>query len=100
MTCLEAEAGGCLLQIRPIKLMKINFPTFLLLADSPPQESRLLPEQIACSTAKAQPCSDLEMNQMNTFIKNDRSAHVSLIGSPGNSISLAAESVLLEKQWP
>lgn len=59
MTCLEAGASRCLLQIRPIKITEINFATFLPLSDSPFQEFRLLPEQIACSTAKAQPCSDL-----------------------------------------
>lgn len=59
MTYPEAQAGGCLLQTRPVRIRKINFATFLLLSDSPFQEFRLLPEQIACSTAKAQPCSDL-----------------------------------------
>lgn len=59
MTHLGAWAGGSLLQIRPIKITKINFATFLPLSDSPFQEFRLLPEQIACSTARAQPCSDL-----------------------------------------
>lgn len=80
MACLEVEVGGCLLQIRPIKLTQINFPTFLLLADSSPQESRLLPEQIACSIAKAQPWPDLEMIKQ-IFIKNHHSV---LIGSPGD----------------